>query len=139
MFTTLSLCVWLATDLAARWVPLWLARAQRRPFLEGLSVQLDPLAAEDMAALKALKQVEEGGDGVINMWDFRYYLNRREENEYSVNHEEIKQYFPLPVSQTQSAPSGRERKMHTHVCMGGWGGRRGEGGDRAQEDSMAVD
>ena len=29
------------------------------------------------------------------MWDFRYYLNKVEEQQYSVDHEALRQYFPF--------------------------------------------
>lgn len=60
------------------------------------------MVKKEMDALLALKEEEcavrgEENDGRINMWDFRYYLNKREEKEYNVDHEEIKKYFPLQV------------------------------------------
>jgi hypothetical protein len=33
----------------------------------------------------------EGGDGCINMWDFRFYLNMVEERRYSVDHNLLRQ------------------------------------------------
>lgn len=71
-------------------------------FLQDLSTKLDPLSADDMKALLALKEKEkkelgEAFDGKINMWDYNYYTRLREELEYQVNQEEVRQYFPLEV------------------------------------------
>lgn len=73
-----------------------------RDFLTDLSTKLQPLADAEMAELLELKQKEcaELGiefDGKINMWDFRYYLERRMETKYQVDDEKVRQYFPLDV------------------------------------------
>jgi Zn-dependent oligopeptidase len=71
-----------------------------KEFLGDLSRKLEPLVQNEMRSLLALKEEEcrargEQSDGRINMWDYRYYLNLREKTEYDVDHEQIKQYFPL--------------------------------------------
>jgi Zn-dependent oligopeptidase len=73
-----------------------------KEFLGELSKKLDPLIKKEMSSLLALKEEEclargVKSDGRINMWDYRYYLNMREKREYDVDHEEIRQYFPLSV------------------------------------------
>ena len=32
---------------------------------------------------------------VLHMYDYRYYLNQVEEKDYQVDHEALRQYFPL--------------------------------------------
>jgi Zn-dependent oligopeptidase len=36
-------------------------------------------------------------DGKIHMWDFRYYMRMAEEVKYAVDHNKLKDYFPLHV------------------------------------------
>ena len=60
-----------------------------KEFLTDLSRKLGPLADEELEVMKQLKAEEEGlpskEDAVINMWDFRYYMNMVEERNYQVN------------------------------------------------------
>jgi len=68
-------------------------------FLKDLSKKLDPLVEKEMKSLLALKQAEKGKDfdGKINGWDLRYYLTRSEERDFMIDHNKIKEYFPLDV------------------------------------------
>lgn len=71
-----------------------------REFLEDLSSRLDPLFEKELAILLDLKRQDKESaglpyDGRIHMWDFRFYMNLREEKEFQVDHEKIKEYFPL--------------------------------------------
>lgn len=71
-------------------------------FIEDLVRKLEPLAVKERAILLKYKEEEckargEDFNGVINMWDFRYYMNKVEEQDFNVDHEAIKEYFPLDV------------------------------------------
>ena len=71
-------------------------------FLNELSEKLTPLVEKDIESFLALKKTEcesrgEEFDGVINMYDYSFYVNKREQQEYDVDHEMIKKYFPLHV------------------------------------------
>ncbi|CEO95625.1 unnamed protein product (mitochondrion) [Plasmodiophora brassicae] len=73
-----------------------------REFLETLNVKLQALADKELAELLELKRQDKAArgepfDGRINQWDFSFYLNLREKTKYDVDHEVIKQYFPLHV------------------------------------------
>eukprot|EP01083_Nonionella_stella_P135857 413259_1 len=55
-----------------------------------------------MNALLLLKQDEkkecgEDFDGIIHEYDFRYYCTMREEKEYCVDKEALREYFPLKI------------------------------------------
>lgn len=47
-----------------------------------------------------LFQCEQHGfpfDNQINLYDMRYYMSRVEEKKYTVDHNKLKEYFPLDV------------------------------------------
>eukprot|EP01116_Phalansterium_solitarium_P020301 TRINITY_DN5937_c0_g1_i1.p1 TRINITY_DN5937_c0_g1~~TRINITY_DN5937_c0_g1_i1.p1 ORF type:complete len:776 (+),score=281.64 TRINITY_DN5937_c0_g1_i1:314-2329(+) len=71
-----------------------------RAFLKDLTAKLEKPALRDVARLKELKKKEAERLGVpfdnkLNIWDWRYYDTILLEAEYQVNHELIKEYFPL--------------------------------------------
>ncbi|XP_078487908.1 thimet oligopeptidase [Ciona intestinalis] len=71
-------------------------------FTNELAEKLQPLGKCDRDEMLRLKQVEcENGneefDGVINMWDLRYFMTKIEEMKYSVDHDKLKQYFPIHI------------------------------------------
>lgn len=71
-------------------------------FLAGLAKKLDPLGEKEIEQLLALKKAEceENSwnfDGKLNMWDLKYYMRIIEEKMYSVDHNKLKEYFPLSV------------------------------------------
>mmetsp|Transcript_941 Transcript_941/g.1220 ORF Transcript_941/g.1220 Transcript_941/m.1220 type:complete len:603 (+) Transcript_941:377-2185(+) len=76
-----------------------------RNFLDDLNAKLEPLCQTDLKKLLQYKKKEcedtgEEYDGVINMWDFRYYVDKMEAAEYNIDQEEIKEYFPIDVVTT---------------------------------------
>jgi len=76
------------------------------PFLSDLSDKLGPLWAQEEQSLLGYKQklCEEMGeefDNKINMWDLNILRNIETKERYTVDHEEIKQYFPLEFVTTQ--------------------------------------
>jgi len=69
-------------------------------FLEDLCQKLDGAAHKDLEILLNMKKEEkksrgEEFDGKLNIWDWRYYENILLEKEYQVDHNKIKEYFPL--------------------------------------------
>jgi len=71
-------------------------------FLDDLSKKLRPLFEKEQQLYLKYKEedAEKYGfenDGKINMWDFRYYMNQLAERQYSVDHEKLKEYFPVDV------------------------------------------
>lgn len=71
-------------------------------FLSELCEKLRPLGEADLKVMLKLKENEckELGyecDGKINGWDMRYYMNLVEEKHYAVDHNKLKEYFPLDI------------------------------------------
>ncbi|KJE96939.1 thimet oligopeptidase 1 [Capsaspora owczarzaki ATCC 30864] len=73
-----------------------------REFLTSLNEKLTPLAQAELQELLTLKKEECARRGYefdsrINGWDFRYYAQQIEEKRFQVDHNELMQYFPMPV------------------------------------------
>jgi len=66
-------------------------------FLNDLYKKLEPVLKSDIEACLSYKEKEEGKDASdsLTMSDFRYYMALREKNEFKVDHETLKEYFPL--------------------------------------------
>ncbi|MBI3551166.1 MAG: Zn-dependent oligopeptidase [Elusimicrobia bacterium] len=66
-------------------------------FLDRLRSKLKPLGRAELKVLLELKKQDEGAksDGVINVWDWRYYDNQLKKRRYQIDQEAIKEYFPL--------------------------------------------
>ena len=65
-------------------------------FLEDLDRQLLPRAKQELARLNALKAKDLNLPGAtLDPWDFRYYDSLLRKNEYSVDGDLIRQYFPV--------------------------------------------
>lgn len=71
-------------------------------FLDRMVERLEPAFKEDTQKLLELKKkwcetAKVPFDGKLRSWDWRYFQNQVLENEYSINSEEIRQYFPMSV------------------------------------------
>lgn len=67
-----------------------------KSFLTDLSKDLQHLADADISCLLARKHSEEGPtSGPITLSDYRYYMEQELREKYSVDHDLIKEYFPL--------------------------------------------
>jgi thimet oligopeptidase len=69
---------------------------QVKEFLERISKRISVLAAKELTKLRAMKKAEEGND-LFGMADLRYYIRKAEEEEFKVDYETVKQYFPMAV------------------------------------------
>ena len=91
---------WAAYQLADR-----MAQTPARVFSfeRSLDAKLMPQAKRDLATLAALKAQEAGDPNArIEPWDVTYYYNQLVKTKYSVDNEEIRQYFPVDVVSTAS-------------------------------------
>lgn len=66
-------------------------------FLSELAKKLASLGQSELALMREMKKSETGDDSDIRYWDFRYYMNKIEEEKYSVDHEKLKEYFPIEI------------------------------------------
>ena len=68
-------------------------------FLKDLRAKLERKGRPELAALAALKKGELGAksDGIIHIWDWRYYHHRLLRERYDVDDQKIKEYFPMDV------------------------------------------
>jgi len=66
-------------------------------FLKELRNKLEPVLMSDIKACLSYKQAEEGKGEIdkLTIADFRYYQALREKNEFEVDHELLKEYFPI--------------------------------------------
>lgn len=62
-------------------------------FLKDLRGKLDPLATKELEKLKALKSKDSSNPFMT--FDFGFYNRKLMQEEYAVDHEKIKEYFPL--------------------------------------------
>ncbi|KAL8577751.1 Thimet oligopeptidase [Nucella lapillus] len=71
-------------------------------FLSDLALKLQPLRDREIQHFLQYKKEESEkygyvNDGKINMWDLRYYMSLLEERQFSVDHNVLKEYFPISV------------------------------------------
>lgn len=71
-------------------------------FLGDLRAQLAPLGAKEVEHLSEIKQtdlkargLEATNDGKYYLWDSRFYDRMMVEKEYSIDEQEVAEYFPL--------------------------------------------
>ncbi|KAJ1881673.1 metalloendopeptidase, partial [Coemansia sp. RSA 486] len=68
-------------------------------FEHDLLDKLQSLADKEMEELEILKKADKEAAGEVhdgfNDWDFSYYDNAIKQNKYSIDMEELKQYFSL--------------------------------------------
>ena len=69
-------------------------------FLRDLRAKLERKGRPELAVLAALKKDELGAksDGIIHLWDWRYYHHRLLKQRYDVDDQKIKEYFPMEVT-----------------------------------------
>ncbi|KAK3089945.1 hypothetical protein FSP39_007851 [Pinctada imbricata] len=73
-----------------------------KSFLTELAAKLQKLKEEEINLFLQYKKEEcdqhgYDNDGQIHYWDFRYYMNMAEERKYAVDHNKLKEYFPMQV------------------------------------------
>ena len=85
---------WAAYQLADR-----MAQTPQRvlTFEKQLDLKLLPQARKDLATLAALKAKDTGSSAAIEPWDTGYYYNQLVKTKYSLDNEEVRQYFPVDV------------------------------------------
>ncbi|XP_033636592.1 thimet oligopeptidase-like isoform X3 [Asterias rubens] len=71
-------------------------------FLKDLTEKLRILQTSELETFKAYKKEEcekykYPFNNTIDLWDMRYYMNMAEERQYSIDHNKLKEYFPLEV------------------------------------------
>jgi len=72
--------------------------AKVESFLSELATKLAPLLKSDLETLKAAKKADGYPDDCqLEPYDRSFYAKRVEEATYQVDHEKLKEYFPLPV------------------------------------------
>ena len=98
-----------AIDLPTCWVSIrgplisWPHRMAQTParvlsFERSLDAQLLPQAKRELAGWALLKAQETGNpSAAIEPWDVIYYYNQLVKTKYSVDNEQIRQYFPVDV------------------------------------------
>ncbi|RMG31057.1 MAG: hypothetical protein D6732_15215 [Methanobacteriota archaeon] len=64
-------------------------------FLNDLENKLKPFGHKDLDTLQKLKAKDQPEDQQIKEYDFQYYIRKHLEEEYRIDKEEIKQYFPM--------------------------------------------
>jgi thimet oligopeptidase len=68
-------------------------------FLEGLRKKLKEKAGPELKNLLAMKSAEQGGksDGILHVYDWRYFHNQLMKKRYQVDKEKIREYFPTDL------------------------------------------
>ena len=64
-------------------------------FLSDLFTRLKPKAEADLAEMLALKKKDDPSATKIDYWDRSYYANQIMKNRYTVDSQEVREYFPV--------------------------------------------
>jgi thimet oligopeptidase len=68
-------------------------------FVNEMAEGLEPKFREELAALRKLKVDETGNpDAQIRLWDFRYYQDKLLKTRFSIDTEQLRNYFPFDAS-----------------------------------------
>jgi len=68
-----------------------------KSFLDDLVEKMAPLVEKDLQKLSSYKKETSPTDDTIYGWDYSYYMNMLLEQEFKVDENKIKEYFPLDV------------------------------------------
>jgi thimet oligopeptidase len=69
-----------------------------RGFLLRLKDRLQAPAREELSELLALKRREDPSAAALDPWDVEYYSHKLQKEKYSVDPEEVKEYFPVEAA-----------------------------------------
>ncbi|HEY5326118.1 MAG TPA: M3 family metallopeptidase, partial [Mucilaginibacter sp.] len=78
----------LVTKMAGKPTTVW-------AFLDDLQAKLTPHVGPELDELKAIKQAQNPGSPAIQPWDIQYYSKKLLDSKYSLNTDEVKQYFEM--------------------------------------------
>jgi hypothetical protein len=95
--------------------------ARVRSFLDDLDAKLLPRAADDLAALAALKaRTTHERAASIDPWDVAYYDNLLRKTKYAVDADRVREYFPVdPCRRVRSRHLREDARRHVRAAGSG--------------------